>query len=80
MSHSVNSNYSLRNILKVYYSSLVNLKFLSVKEKKKLPVKKMQMKGLITSIPKTPQSFSAYSIDCFERLKAYYQLKKEKYY
>ena len=44
MSHSVNSNYSLRNILKVYYSSLVNLKFLSVKEKKKLPVKKMQMK------------------------------------
>lgn len=79
MSYS-NDKYPLCKILKVYYSSLVNLKMLSTKEKNKFPVKKIQMKGIITSIPKTPQSFSAYSIDCFERLKAYYQLKKEKYY
>ena len=79
MSYS-NDKYPLCKILKVYYSSLVNLKMLSIKEKNTFPVKKIQMKGIITSIPKTPQSFSAYSIDCFERLKAYYQLKKEKYY
>lgn len=80
-----NPLYPLRNILKVYFSSLVNFKILSTKEKKStkqslINTKKLQMKSLITPIPRNPQTLSSLSIDCFERLKAYYQLKKEKYY
>ena len=80
--------YGLRNIFKIYFSALLSLKKQIISKKENstkeestklfnINQKKAQMKSLFNNIPRTTQSFSSLSIDCLEKLKAYYNLKKE---
>lgn len=83
--------YGLRNIFKIYFSALISLKKQTISKKENstkkettkyfdFNQKKIQMKSLFNNIPRTTQSLSSLSIDCLEKLKTYYNLKKEKYY